>query len=131
MEKSTLQCVTPGILSRFSVRSVSTDSTHVPHEGEVSNTNVTPKRMEIEVVPHVGKSILAPASCLTPVTLSLAPMRVNKPRVTFDLLNTKLADSPNVLTATIVVDSAGRLGPALNLIRTCVKFKNHITNIFP
>ena len=41
-------------------------------------------------------------------------MRVNKPRVTFDLLNTKLADGPNVSTATIVVDSAGRLVPALN-----------------
>ena len=29
-------------------------------------------------------------------------------------MNTKLADGPNVSTATIVVDSAGRLGPALN-----------------
>ena len=76
----------------FSVRSVSTDSALVPHEGEVSNTNVTPKRTESEVVPHVGKSILAPASRLTPVTLPLALMRVNKPQVTFDLLNTKLAD---------------------------------------
>ena len=97
------------------MRSVSTDSAHVLHEGEVSNTNVTPERTESEVVPHVGKSILAPASCLTPVTLSLAPMRVNKPQVTFDLLNIKLADGPNVSTATIVVDSAGRLGPLLNL----------------
>ena len=96
------------------MRSVSTDSAHVPHEGKVSNTNVTPKRTESEVVPHVGKSILAPASRLTPVTLSLAPMRVNKPQETFDLMNTKLADGPNVSTATIVVDSAGRLGPALN-----------------
>ena len=96
------------------MRSVSTDSAHVPHEGEVSNTNVTPERTESEVVPHVGKSILAPASRLTPVTSSLAPMRVNKPRVTFDVMNTKLADSPNVSTATIVVDSSGRLGPALN-----------------
>ena len=98
----------------FSVRSVLTDSAHVPHEGEVSNTNVTPERTESEVVPHVGKSILAPASHLTPVTLSLAPMRVNKPRVAFDLMNTKLADGPNVLTATIFVDSAGRLGPLPN-----------------
>ena len=78
------------------------------------NTNVTPKRTESEVVPHVCKSILTPASCLTPVTSSLAPMHVNKQRVTFNLPNTKLADGPNVLTATIVVDSAGRLGPALN-----------------
>ena len=98
----------------FSVRSVSLDSAHVPHEGEVSNTNVTPERKESEVVPHVSKSILAPASCLTPVTLLLAPMRVNTPQVTFNLLNTKLADNPNVSTATIVVDSAGGLGPALN-----------------
>ena len=90
------------------------DSTHVLLEEEVSNFNATPKRMESEVVPHIGKSILAPASRLTPVTSSLAPMRVNKPRVTFDLMNTKLADGPNELTATIVVDSAGHLGPALN-----------------
>ena len=96
------------------MRSVSTDSAHVLHEGEVSNTIVTPKRTESEVVPHVGKSILAPASRLTPVTLLLARMRVNKPQMTFDLMNTKLADSPNVSTVTIVVDSAGRLGPALN-----------------
>ena len=96
------------------MRSVSTDSANVPHVGEVSNTNVTPERTESEVVPHVGKSILAPASRFTPVTSSLAPMRVNKPRVTFNLMNTKLADGPNVSTAAIVVDSAGRLGPALN-----------------
>ena len=75
---------------------------------------MTPERTESEVVPHVGKSILAPASRLTPVTSSLAPMHVNKPRVTFDLMNTKLADGPNVLTATIVVDSAGPLGLALD-----------------
>ena len=85
------------------MRSVSTDSAHVPHEGEVSNTNVTPERTESEVVPHVDKSILAPASHLTPVTSLLAPMRVNKPQVTFDVMNTKLADGPNVSTATIVV----------------------------
>ena len=96
------------------MRSVSTDSAHVLHEGEVSNTKVTPERTESEVVPHVGKSILAPASRLTQVTSSLAPMRVNKTRVTFDVMNTKLADGPNVSTATIVVDSAGSQGPALN-----------------
>ena len=96
------------------MRSVSTDSAHVLHEGEVSNTNVTPERTESEVVPHIGKSILAPNSRLTPVISLLAPMRVNKPRVTFDLPNTKLADGPDVLTATMVVDSAGRLGTSLN-----------------
>ena len=84
------------------MRSVSTDSAHVPHEGEVSKTNVTLERTESEVVPHVGKSILAPASRLTPVTSLLAPMRVNKPQVTFDLMNTKLADGPNVSTALII-----------------------------
>ena len=53
-------------------------------------------------------------------------MRVNKPQVTFDLLNTKLADGPNVLTATIVVDSAGRLEPALNFdTNTCKVQKSH------
>ena len=91
-----------------------TDSAHVPHEGEVSNTKVNPKRTESEVVPHIGKSILTPASCLTPMTSLLAPMCVNKPRVTFYLANIKLADGPNVSTATIVVESAGRLGPVLN-----------------
>ena len=96
------------------MRSVSTDSAHIPHEGEVSNFNATPERTDSDVVSHIGKSILAPASCLTPVISLLAPMRVNKPRVTFDLPNTKSADGPNVLTITIVVDSAGRLGPALN-----------------
>ena len=88
------------------MRSVSTDSTHVPNEGEVSNTNATPKRTESEVVSHIGKSILAPASCLTPVISLLASMRVNKPQVTFNLPNTKLADGPNVSTATIVVERA-------------------------
>ena len=91
-----------------------TDSAHVVHEEEVSNFNATPERMESEVVPHISKSILVPACCLTPVISSLAPMRVNKPQVTFDLPNTESADCPNVLTATIVVDSAGRLGPVLN-----------------
>ena len=57
----------------FSVRRVSTDSEHVPREVEVSNINVNPERTESEVVPHVGKSILATASRLTPVTLLLAP----------------------------------------------------------
>ena len=90
------------------------DSAHVPHEGEVSNFNATPERTESEVVPHIGKSILAPASRSTPVISSLAPMCVNKPKGKFDLPNTKLANSPNVSTATIVVDSAGRLGLALN-----------------
>ena len=112
------------------MRSVSTDSAHVPHEREVSNTNVTPEITESEVVPHVGKSILAPASRVTPVTSSLAPMRVNKPRVKFNLINTKLADGPNVSTATIVVDSAGHLGPALNFDTNTRQVQNHITNIF-
>ena len=98
---------------------------------EVSNTNVTPKRTESEVIPHVGKSILAPASRLTPVTLLLAPMRVNKPRVTFDLLNIKLADGPNVSTATIVVDSAGRLGPALNFDTNTRKVQKSHNQHFP
>ena len=79
------------------------NSAHIPHDGEVPNFNATPKRAESEVVPHIGKSILTAASRLTPVISLLAPMRVNKPRVTFDLPNTKLANGPNVLTATIVV----------------------------
>ena len=46
--------------------------------------------------------------------------------MTFDLLNTKLADGPNVLTATIVVDSAGCLGPALNFDKNTRKVqKSH------
>ena len=90
------------------------DSAHVPHEGEVSNFNATPKRTESEVISHIGKSILAPASHLTLVILLLAPMCINKPQVTFDLPNTKSADGPYVSTATKVVDSARRLGPALN-----------------
>ena len=92
---------------------------------------MTPERTESEVVPHVGKSILAPSSRLTPMTLSLAPMRVSKPRVTFDLPNTKLADSHNVSTATIVVDSARRLGPALNFDMNTRKVqKSHNQHFF-
>ena len=68
------------------------DSAHVPHEGEVSNFNATPERTESEVIPHICKSIPVPASHLTLVILLLAQMRVNKPRVTFNLPNTKSAD---------------------------------------
>ena len=54
-------------------------------------------------------------------------MRVNKPQVTFNVPNTKLADGPNVSTATIVVYSAGRLGPALNFDTNTRKVqKSHI-----
>ena len=51
--------------------------------------------------------------------------------MTFDLPNTKLADGPNVSTATIVVDSAGRLGPALNFDTNTRKVQKSHNQHFP
>ena len=46
-------------------------------------------------------------------------------------MNTKLADGPNVSTATIVVDSAGCLGPALNFDANTHKVqKSHNQHFF-
>ena len=46
-------------------------------------------------------------------------------------MNTKLADGPNVSTATIVVDSAGRLGTALNFVTNMSKVqKSHNQHFF-
>ena len=46
-------------------------------------------------------------------------------------MNTKLADSPNVSTAAIVVDSAGRLEPALNFDTNTRKVqKSHHPHFF-